>query len=220
MPKEWILNYIFNRFQLGFQRNVGPLAIEIRNCKPKTLEEWERHYFKNVRSRKHLMELGERLWEKISTVAKREIESITHDDCINYVFDVVIRRTFEGYQREMEIIKSFLEEATGLTFHPSPNKLERLNVDYYAIVNGYLIGVQVKPLTFSQSRLVEQIKRMILEPHKTFQKKYGGNVFVVIALGRKEQVEIVDKDELINQVRKEVQRLRKLPKGKFAKSFQ
>lgn len=221
MPKEWILNYMFNRFQLGFQRNVGPLAEEIRKCKPKTLEDWQKYYFANVRSRDHLIGLGERLWEKISTVAKQELESITREDCINYVFEVVIKRTFEGFQREMSIIKEFLEKKTGLTFYPSPSKLERLSVDYYAIVNGYLIGIQVKPLTFGQSKLVEQIKKIVVEePHKKFQKIYGGQVFTLIALGRKEKVEIVDRDELISKINREIKRLKKLPPGRITQPFQ
>ncbi|MEM2003889.1 MAG: MjaI family restriction endonuclease, partial [Nitrososphaerota archaeon] len=68
MPKEWILNSIFNRFQLGYQKNVGPLAEEIRKCKPKTLEDWENYYYNNVRTKEHLIKLGQKLWEKISTV--------------------------------------------------------------------------------------------------------------------------------------------------------
>ena len=213
-PKEWILNYIFNRFQLGYRRNVGPLAEEIRKCKPKTLEEWEKYYYENVRPKEHLINLGKRLWEKIRTVAKRELESITEEDCINYVIDVVIRRTFEGFQREMKAVKERLEKELGLTFHPAPPELEVLAVDWYAVVNGYYLGIQVKPETFEQSRLVEQKKQQVLvEPHEEFRRRYGGRVFVVITLGRKRRFKIVDENELIRRIKEEVERLKSLPPG-------
>ncbi len=215
-PKEWILNYIFNRFQLGYRKNVGPLAEEIRKCKPKTLKEWEEYYYKNVRPRQHLVQLGKILWEKIRTVAKKELESITEEDCINYVIDVVIRRTFEGFQREMKAVKERLEEKLGLSFHPAPPELEVLAVDWYAVVNGYYMGIQVKPLTFEQSQLVAQIKQQVLiEPHREFERRYGGKVFVVITLGKKRQFKIVDEDELIERIRNEVERLKALPPGPF-----
>ncbi len=47
-----------NRFQLNFKRNVGPTSESIRNCAPKTLEEWKKYYFENVRTKEHIEELG------------------------------------------------------------------------------------------------------------------------------------------------------------------
>ena len=217
-PKEWILNYNFNRFQLGYRKNVGPLSEEIRKCKPKTVEEWEDYYYNNVRPKEHLTRLGEILYDKIMTIAKRELESITRDDCIKYVIDVVIRRTFEGFWAEMEAVKGRLEQALGVTFYPAPPELEVLAVDWYTVVNGYYLGVQVKPLTFRQSHLVAQIKQQVLiEPHRRFKKKYGGNVFVVITLGKKRKFEIVNEDDLLTRMRKEIERLKSLPTGPFQK---
>ena len=69
MAKEWILNSAMNRFQLNFKRNVGPTSESIRKCEPKTLEEWENYYFANVRSKKHIEELGRKLYIKISSRA-------------------------------------------------------------------------------------------------------------------------------------------------------
>ena len=51
MAKEWILNSAMNRFQLNFKRNVGPTSESIRQCAPKTVEEWREYYFKNVAHR-------------------------------------------------------------------------------------------------------------------------------------------------------------------------
>lgn len=60
MAKEWILNSAMNRFQLNFKRDVGATSESIRQCEPKTVEEWEEYYFSNVRSKDHIIELGKK----------------------------------------------------------------------------------------------------------------------------------------------------------------
>ena len=44
MAKEWILNSAMNRFQLNFKRNVGPTSEGIRQCAPRTIDEWRDYY--------------------------------------------------------------------------------------------------------------------------------------------------------------------------------
>ena len=48
MAKEWILNSVMNRFQLNFKRNVGPTSESIRECAPKTIDEWQKFYYSKV----------------------------------------------------------------------------------------------------------------------------------------------------------------------------
>jgi hypothetical protein len=72
MAKEWILNSAMNRFQLNFKRNVGPTSESIRKCEPKALEEWQEYYFSNVRSKKHIIDLGKKLYIKITEVISAE----------------------------------------------------------------------------------------------------------------------------------------------------
>ena len=55
MAKEWILNSAKNRFQLNFKRKVGPTSESIRQCEPKTMDEWREYYFLNVRSKDHIV---------------------------------------------------------------------------------------------------------------------------------------------------------------------
>ena len=85
MAKEWILNSATNRFQLNFKRNVGATSEAIRKCAPKSLEEWQEYYFTNVRSQKHIVELGKKLYVKITEVLVAEIDAITEEDCINFI---------------------------------------------------------------------------------------------------------------------------------------
>jgi len=93
-----------NRFQLNFSRNVGTVSFEIRKCAPKAIIEWEDYYFKNVRSKEHIEDLGKKLYTKISEVIIAEISNITEQDCIDYMIDMVIKRTYDGYTSEIQTI--------------------------------------------------------------------------------------------------------------------
>ena len=97
MAKEWILNSAMNRFQLNFKRNVGPTSESIRKCSPKSLDEWREYYFANVKTKEHIEDLGRKLYVKITEVIASEVEDVTEQDCINYMLQLVIDRTFDGY---------------------------------------------------------------------------------------------------------------------------
>ncbi|HIQ38389.1 MAG TPA: MjaI family restriction endonuclease [Methanothermococcus okinawensis] len=48
MAKEWILNMATNRWRLNRKNSVGPVSQWIRECKPKTVVEWEEFYYKKL----------------------------------------------------------------------------------------------------------------------------------------------------------------------------
>lgn len=105
--KEFILNYAMNRWQLNFKKNVGATSDSIRLCNPSSFEEWRDYYFTNVRSPEHLISLGRRLYQVIHTILPDErrfhpdlLNSINEQDCINYISDVVLVRTYNGYMKE------------------------------------------------------------------------------------------------------------------------
>lgn len=147
MAKEWILNSAMNRFQLNFKRNVGPTSESIRQCAPKTIEEWREYYFKNVRSKEDIESLGKKLYIKITEVIQAEVEEITEQDCIDYMFQMVIDRTFNGYMSEIKTIYGQLERELGLKIEPAPDEWDRLyNVDFYVKIKDKFIGIQIKPV--------------------------------------------------------------------------
>lgn len=147
MAKEWILNSAMNRFQLNFKRNVGAVSDEIRKCSPKTIDDWDNYYFKNVRDKNHIESLGRRLYIKITEVISAEVEEITEEDCINYMFNLVINRTFDGYMTEIKTIYGQLQQFLDCKIEPAPDKWDRLfNVDFFIKVNNQFIGLQIKPV--------------------------------------------------------------------------
>ena len=133
-----------NRFQLNFKRNVGAVSEEIRKCVPKNIEDWKKYYFTNVRSKEHIEELGRKLYIKITEVISAEVEEITEEDCIRYMYGMVIDRTYDGYMTEIKTIYGQLQEILKLKIEPAPDEWDRLyNVDFFIKMNDKYIGLQI-----------------------------------------------------------------------------
>ena len=203
MAKEWILNSAMNRFQLNFKRNVGAVIDEIRKCNPKSIEEWKKYYFINVRDNAHIESLGRKLYVKISEVISAEVEDITEEDCINYMFNMVINRTFDGYMTEIKTIYGQLQQILKYKIEPAPDEWDRLfNVDFYIKINEHYIGLQIKPAS-GVSHIPQIFKERTLqeETHKKFQTKYGGKVFYIISI-KSGNKKIIHNTEVIEEIKR------------------
>ena len=209
MAKEWILNSATNRFQLNFKRNVGAVSEEIRKCAPKTIKEWQDYYFKNVYPKEHLINLGKKLYIKITEVLVSEIDQITEEDCINYIFNLVINRTFDGYMTERKTIYEQLQDILEVKIEPAPDRWDRLfNVDFFIKINGKYIGLQIKPAGgVSHISQIFKERRLQNITHKKFTNKYGGKVFYVISIKEGGKKKIYN-TEVIEEIKKEIKRLK------------
>ena len=196
-----------NRFQLNFKRNVGATSESIRRCSPRNIEEWREYYYANVRSEKQIEELGKRLYVKITEVIQSEVNTITEQDCIDYMKEMVINRTYDGYRTEIDTIYGQLQQMLGIPVIAAPDEWDRkYNVDFYIQVGKSYIGLQIKPVN-NGLQLPEIHKEYALQhaSHKEFQKKFGGEVFYIFSAkldGRKTiaNLDVVDKikTEIIN----------------------
>ncbi len=208
MAKEWILNSAMNRFQLNFKRNVGPTSESIRQCEPKTVEEWREYYFSNVRPREHIVELGKRLYIKITEVISAEVEEITEQDCIDYMLQLVIDRTFSGYRTEIKTIYGQLEQELGYKIEPAPDKWDRIyNVDFFINIKNRFIGLQIKPV--NQSIQLSQIfkeKKIQQKTHKAFEEEFGGKVFYIFS-STDNRKKVIRNPQVIEEIRQEINRL-------------
>ncbi len=208
MAKEWILNSAMNRYQLNFKRNVGATSENIRKCEPKTVEEWSEYYFLNVRSKNHIIELGKKLYIKITEVIAAEVEDITEQDCVDYMLQLVIDRTFDGYMTEIKTIYGQLESELGHKIEPASDEWDRLyNVDFFIRINNKYIGIQIKPV--NQGIQLSQIfkeKGLQQKTHEKFQKEFGGKVFYVFSSKSNGKKEIVN-PEVIQEIRAEIRQL-------------
>jgi hypothetical protein len=209
MAKEWILNSAMNRFQLNFKRNVDPTSESIRKCSPKNLEEWREYYFKNVKSEEHIIELGKRLYIKITEVIQSEVAEVTEQDCIDYVMQLVIDRTYDGYTTEIQTIYGQLQKILNIPIQPAPDEWDRLfNVDFFIEINGKYIGLQIKPVN-SGIQLPEIFKeyRLQAETHQKFTEVFGGKVFYLFSEKIGDRKEIMNK-EVIDEIKQEIERLK------------
>ena len=209
MPKEWVLNSATNRFQLNFKRNVGATSEAIRKCAPKSLEEWQTYYFNNVRTEDQIIELGKKLYVKISEVLVAEINEITEEDCINYIKQLVIDRTYDGYVREIKTVYEQLQEIVKERIEPAPDEWDRLyNVDFFIKIKDCYIGLQIKPV--SQISSIPEIfkeKDIQHKTHEKFSAKYGGGVYYLFSCKSGDKKTIVN-TEVIDEIKNEINRLK------------
>ncbi|MFH1378229.1 MAG: MjaI family restriction endonuclease [Planctomycetota bacterium] len=209
MAKEWLLNSATNRFQLNFKRNVGAVSEAIRQCAPKTMNEWELYYLSNVRTREQIEELGRRLFVKITEVITAEIEEITEEDCIEYISQLVIQRTYDGYTTEIRTVHEQLQKHISEKIEPAPDDWDRrYNVDFFIRVGEHSIGLQIKPVS-DVSHIPEIYKERSIQEktHRAFAKKYGGQVFYIFSFKKDKKKEIYNKD-VIQAIQSEIARLK------------
>jgi hypothetical protein len=198
-----------NRFQLNFKRNVGPTSESIRKCAPKTVNEWRDYYLGNGLTKEQIEELGKKLYVKITEVVQAEVAEITEKDCIDYMFQLVIDRTFDGYMTEIQTIYGQLQKELNMKIEPAPDEWDRkYNVDFFVKIKDKYIGLQIKPIN-SGIQLPEIFKEQAIQEksHKQFTEKFGGKVFYIYSMKVGEKKEIFN-TEVIEEIRKEMQSLK------------
>ncbi len=209
MPKEWIINQANMRWGLTKKNKVGPVSELIRRRAPRSLDDWEQYYYENVQAKEHLQQLGRKLYIKITEVCQAEIESITEEDCINFIIGLVINRTYDGYQSEIQTVYGQLQQALGVKVEPAPDEWDRrYNVDFYIKMNDKYIGLQIKPAGYAYIPQIINELEFQKKSHEKFTAKYGGKVFYIISV-KEGKRKIIHNPEVIEEIRREIERLKK-----------
>ncbi len=195
------------RWGLNKKNKVGPVAELIRKCSPKTKDEWEYYYYQNVYSKEHLEQLGRTLYIKISEVCRAEIDSIEEQDCIDFVINLVINRTFDGYQSEIQTIYGQLQHELGVRIIPAPDQWDRgYNIDFYIDIKGKYIGLQIKPAGYAYITQIINEFQFQKKTHEKFTAQYGGNVFYIISIAEGKK-KIIHNKKVIDEIKREILRL-------------
>jgi len=204
VSKEWILNQANMRWGLTKKNKVGAVSELIRKLSPNTLEEWRKYYLENIYSLHHLEELGRKLFIKITEVCQAEIESVTEEDCINFIINLVINRTFDGYQSEIQTIYGQLQKELSVPVEPAPDAWDRgYNVDFFIKVGEKFIGLQIKPAGYAYIPQIINEFEFQKATHDKFTKKYGGKVFYIISV-KEGKKKIIQNPEVIEEIRQEI----------------
>ncbi len=219
--KEKVLNYASNTYQLTRPNKVGAVMALIRECQPKAFAEWEKFYFEKAYTKtkepvkitkETLDELGERLYSKITEVVIPEwsaaFKNLTLQDCREYIYQVTIVRTFDGFLLEKSVINDGLAKIfREVEFAESDPDLDHAgDIDYIGKVGNRAFGIQIKPITANANFGNYKITERMRGSFDAFEEKYGGKVFVVFSTKTGNQKDIVNK-EIIEKIRKEIERL-------------
>ena len=218
--KEHVLNYACQLYQLSRPAKVGAVMALIRECQPNTFEEWESWYFENAftatkkpekLTKEALVELGERLYAKITTFVNPEWEeafkTLTLQDCIDYIYNLTINRTYDGFIREKSVVNDGLAKIfPNLVFEESDPELDHAgDIDYIAKVGDKAIGIQIKPVTANANFGGYSLSERMKASFQNFTEQFGGKVFIVYSL----KGEIANK-EVIKNIEAEIKRLNNL----------
>lgn len=215
--KEQVLNLTAQLFQLTRPGSVGPTMELINECRPKTLSEWKIFYFKNAHTRKKISEkitdevlinLGKKLFHKIQTVTKpkweRAFAEITVSDCINYIYDVTLERSFDGFYREEAVYRELGVQFDGIIIFEKTDSVtdSSWSIDYIGHIKNSekKIGIQVKPLTAKSNSSGYSISNRNASNYKKFEDKFGGKVFEIYSKKEGKKNTIVNK-EIVDEIK-------------------
>jgi len=218
--KEKVLNYANQTYQLSRPNKVGAVMALIRKCQPKTIEEWEKWYFEKAYTdgknpakitNDTLVELGERLYVKITEIVipewREAFNQLALQDCIDYIYNLTINRTYDGFNREKSVVTGTLEKRfPDVKFVESEPELDHAgDIDYLGYVGKKAFGIQIKPVTakanFGNYSPSERMKASFRE----FEQKYGGKVFIIFSIDDE-----IKNIEVLEEIEKEIARLKKL----------
>jgi hypothetical protein len=220
--KEKVLNYTSNTYQLTRPNKVGAVMSLIRECQPKALADWEDFYFENAVAKnkdkvkitkKILDEPGERLFAKITEVVIPEwtaaFQDLSLQDCKDYIYQVTIVRTFDGFLLEKSVINDGLSKLfPEIEFEESDPELDHAgDIDYIGKVGGKAFGIQIKPITASANFGNYKISERMNASFQNFENKFGGKVFIVFSV-RTGDKKVIQNKEVIDEIRMEIERLK------------
>lgn len=220
--KEKVLNYTSNAYQLTRPSKVGAVMELIRECQPKTFQEWRQYYFDKAHTKTKvpikvtqdiLNELGERLYEKITEIVIPEwmqaFKQITKQDCYDYVYEVTVPRTFDGFLTEKSVINDFLaKKFPEVVFEESDSDLDHSgDIDYIGKVGDKAFGIQIKPVTANSNFGNYNLSERMQANFQQFEEKYGGKVFIIFSskVGNKKEVK---NKEVLEEIAAEIARLK------------
>jgi len=217
--KEIILNYGNRRWGFTKTNKVGQVMAMIRQCQPRTFQEWEDWYFKNAFTntkqpikitREIPSELGQRLYEKITEIVapqlREALATLTLQDCVDYIYGLTIHRTFDGYLAEKSVVHDTLaKEFPDIVFEETNPDLDHAgDIDFIGKVGNKAFGLQIKPITAHASLGNFSVTARMEQSFRDFEEQFGGKVFIVFSVEDK-----IKNKEVISEIKQEIERLKK-----------
>ncbi len=218
--REALLSFGVNRWGIGKANSVGPSAEMVHECAPASYEEWVKYYFAHAEQKRkrggakitkeHIRLFGEKLYHCLTEVVAKELASISEAECIDYVYNLVVDRIYEGYRTEKETIRRQLARTLACDIEEAPEEWSRnYSVDFFIRVGSSIIGIQImvisSKLSIDYGQRMEQCRRN----HAKFENKQGGKVFFVYSV-REQGARVIANKEMVGKIGEEMERLKEL----------
>ncbi len=216
--KEFLLNYTNRRWGLTKTSKVGEVMSLIRECQPTSYSEWKKWYFENAFTKTRtpvrisedtLIELGERLYVKLTEIVipqfREAIASLTCEDCIDYVYNLTINRTYDGFLTEKSVINDNLAKRfPEISFEESNPELDHAgDIDYLGKINNKAFGLQIKPVTANANLGNYDVSARMERSFRNFEIEFGGKVFIIYSINDK-----IANEDVIEIIEQEIVRLK------------
>ena len=198
---------------------VGEVMALIRECQPGSYEEWRERYFENAYTKTKnpqkvtqdvLQELGERLFIKLNEIVipqlKDAMQTLTIQDCVDYVYNLTINRTYDGFLTEKRVVNDNLAKRfSDVVLEESNPELDHAgDIDYIGKVGNKSFGIQIKPITVNANLGNYSITARMEESFRNFEREYGGKVFIIFSKNGN-----VENEEIYDEIENEIKRLQK-----------
>lgn len=129
---------------------------------------------------------------------------ISKRDCVDYIFNLTVNRTYDGFIREKSVIEDNLaKQFPKINFQASDPELDHAgDIDYLGWVGDRAFGIQIKPVTTKANFGNYSATARMQRSFEDFTAKYGGKVFIIFSVDDK-----IYNAEVIEQIKAEINRL-------------
>jgi hypothetical protein len=137
---------------------------------------------------------------------REALTTLTLQDCIDYIYELTIHRTFDGYLTEKSVVYDTLaKEFPDIVFEETNPDLDHAgDIDFIGKVGNKAFGLQIKPITAHASLGNFSVTARMEQSFRDFEEQFGGKVFIVFSVEDK-----IRNKEVIVEIKQEIERLKK-----------
>ncbi|MCD4664644.1 MAG: MjaI family restriction endonuclease [Bacteroidales bacterium] len=134
---------------------------------------------------------------------------MNEEECVDYAYNLVLNRTYEGYRSEIDTIYGQLESIIEHRIEPAPDEWDRIyGIDFIIKIRDSYIGLQIKPISYGQSINQYQWIEMHKKGHEKFRNEFGGIVFFIFSIKGSGKKKKIHNTEVIDKIIGEIKRLK------------
>jgi hypothetical protein len=138
---------------------------------------------------------------------REALATLTLQDCIDYVYELTIHRTFDGYLTEKSVVHDILaKKFPDIVFEETNPDLDHAgDIDFIGKVGNKAFGLQIKPITAQASLGNFSVTARMEQSFRDFERQHGGKVFIVFSVEDK-----IFNKEIVEEIREEIERLKEV----------